>query len=110
MRVCSLFPAFRLYPNDTTREGPRRVGIDGLRHKSRHKSVHHNYVTAVFLARSAELSGSGVPLRQGHTPPWSRVEKNCKISERPWALGREPGTKLLKRSAPERRSFYGTTF
>ena len=29
--VCSLFPAQRLRPSDTTRERPRRVGIEGLR-------------------------------------------------------------------------------
>jgi hypothetical protein len=37
MRHWSLFPALHLYPSDTEQTYVRRVGMRGLRHKSRHK-------------------------------------------------------------------------
>ena len=37
MRLCPLFPALHLYLSDTTRHRAKRTGIEGLRHKSRHK-------------------------------------------------------------------------
>ncbi len=37
MLVCSLFPAPYLYPSDTEQTPPIRVGMQGLRHKLRHK-------------------------------------------------------------------------
>jgi len=39
MRVRRIFPAPYLYPSDTDRHGPIRVGMAGLRHKSRHKEA-----------------------------------------------------------------------
>jgi hypothetical protein len=41
MRVCPLFPALHVYPSDMTRAHPTRAGIEGLRHKSRHKIPAH---------------------------------------------------------------------
>jgi hypothetical protein len=37
MRARRMFPAPHLYPSDSTRQGPRRAGMRGLGHKSRHK-------------------------------------------------------------------------
>ena len=37
MRAGSIFPALQLYPSDSNRDFPIRVGMRGLRHKLRHK-------------------------------------------------------------------------
>jgi hypothetical protein len=39
MRVRRIFAAPHLYPSDSARHYPRRVGMLGLRHKSRHKKT-----------------------------------------------------------------------
>ena len=75
MRVCSLFPALHLYPSDTTREHPRRAGIEGLRHKLRHK------IGATF--REHPISKPRVPLR---SLSFSRACV-CKVSVQPSPAG-----------------------
>jgi len=37
MRLWPLFPALHLYPSDTKQTHARRAGMQGLRHKPRHK-------------------------------------------------------------------------
>jgi hypothetical protein len=39
MRIRRIVSALCLYPSDTLREHARRAGIEGLRHKLRHKTV-----------------------------------------------------------------------
>src|ERR1039457_620571 len=67
MRLWPLFSAPRLILSDTTREHARRAGIEGLRHKLRHKIPDH-------FRLSAGLS-KGQPGRGGvvHVP--ARVQK-----------------------------------
>jgi len=55
MRVCPVFPALHLYPSDSTRQHPRRAGMRGLRHKSRHKSALSKYGNGHFAGTPAEM-------------------------------------------------------
>src|SRR5712691_2135075 len=43
MRLRSTLPSPQLYQSDTTRQHPTRVGMEGLRHKLRHKKPAHRF-------------------------------------------------------------------
>jgi hypothetical protein len=61
MRVRRIFPALHLYPSDSERNLPTGAGMEGLRHKSRHKIA-----AASFTRCSQEIMrGWGLPFDSG---------------------------------------------
>jgi hypothetical protein len=74
IRGCPLFPAQPLSPGETLREHPTRVGIEGLRHKSRHKSQ-------ILLDCPRQLSRGMAPAVGGVNVP-TRIQKKLKNLDR----------------------------
>jgi len=57
MRVRRIFAAPHLYPNDSARHRPSRVGMGGLRHKLRHKNAVGNPVECCVSPRQITTVG-----------------------------------------------------
>ena len=73
MRVYRIFAASYLYPSDSTRQGPTRARMRGLRHKSRHKFLSRRKACLGFLCHSFRAPG-----------PCPRVCGSCAYAE--WGI------------------------
>jgi hypothetical protein len=63
MRVRRMFAAPYMYPSESTRQHPIRAGMEGLRHKSRHKIPRAG---AEAVARGDGAWGRELSSREGH--------------------------------------------